>query len=122
MATKEIKDFAAVVTPAGADLMVTQQDADDVTRKMTAAQIVGTTDPKAHAALHISGAADPFTSAQLLEAIVKRIQTTTGPTTLLVGAVSDGATTNEVLARSGTAIISVLPVDNIARALSILGG
>lgn len=55
-----------------------------------------------HAATHISGGADAFTSSQLLEAVVKRIQTSTGPTTLTVGAVTDG----EFLKRSGSTIIS----------------
>ena len=133
MPTKEIKDFPAVVTPAGADLLVTQQDADSVTRKMTVTQTVQAVDPKAHAALHqnggadeisvldlsglladaqtalahaashISGGGDPFTSAQLLEAIVKRLQTTSGPTNLLLGAWLD----TELLGRSGTAAVGV---------------
>lgn len=55
----------------------------------------------AHAANHISGGSDPFTSSQLLEAVVKRIQTSTGPTTLTVGAIADG----EFLKRSGTSVI-----------------
>ena len=80
MADKEIKDFDAVVTPAAADRMVTQQASDDVTRRMTATQIV---EAVLHAARHISGGADAFTSSQLLEAIVKRIQTSDGPTNLL---------------------------------------
>ena len=54
-----------------------------------------------HEAVHISGGGDPFLSTDLLEAIIKRIQTSTGPTTLLVGAIADG----EVLTRSGTSII-----------------
>ena len=133
MPTKEIKDFPAVVTPAGADLLVTQQDADSVTRKMTVTQTVQAVDPKAHKALHqdggadeisvaalsglladaqtalahaashISGGGDPFTSAQLLEAIVKRLQTSSGPTTLLLGAWLD----TELLGRSGTAAVGV---------------
>ena len=133
MPTKEIKDFPAVVTPAGADLLVTQQDADNVTRKMTVTQTVQAVNPKAHAALHqnggadeisvaalsglladaqtalahaashISGGGDPFTAAQLLEAIVKRLQTSSGPTTLLLGAWLD----TELLGRSGTAAVGV---------------
>jgi hypothetical protein len=55
----------------------------------------------AHVTSHISGGGDPFTSSQLIEAMVKRIQTSTGPTTLLIGAIADG----QLLVRSGTDII-----------------
>lgn len=61
--------------------------------------------PLAHAASHISGGSDPFTSAQLLEAVIKRIRTSTGPTDLLVGAIADG----EFLKRDGTGIVSGVP-------------
>lgn len=54
-----------------------------------------------HEARHTSGGADPFLSTDLLEAIVKRLQTSTGPTTLTIGAVADG----EFLKRSGSSII-----------------
>lgn len=57
--------------------------------------------PAAHAPTHISAGGDAFLSTDLLEAIVKRLQTTTGPTTLLLGAVADG----EFLRRSGTALV-----------------
>jgi hypothetical protein len=66
---------------------------------------VGTVDGvevAAHAARHISAGADAFTDAQLLEAIVKRIQTSTGPTTLVIGAIADG----EYLKRDGAEIVS----------------
>jgi hypothetical protein len=59
----------------------------------------------AHRASHISGGSDAFLSTDLLEAIVKRLQTTTGPTTLLLGAVADG----EFLRRVGTAVIGAAP-------------
>ena len=65
MPTKEIKDFPAVVTPAGADLLVTQQDADSVTRKMTVTQTVQAVDPKAHKALHQNGGADEISVLDL---------------------------------------------------------
>ena len=130
MPTKEIKDFPAVVTPAVADLLVTQQDADSKTRKMTVSQAVKAENPKAHAALHqnggadeisvldlsglladaqtalaheashISGGGDPFTSTQLLEAIVKRLRES-GGTVLLLGAIADG----DPLVREGTAVL-----------------
>ena len=58
MPTKQINEFPAVVTPAGPDLLVTQQDADSVTRKMTVIQTVQAVDPKAHKALHQNGGAD----------------------------------------------------------------
>lgn len=61
--------------------------------------------PAAHAASHISGGSDPFTSAQLLEAIIKRIRTSTGPTDLLVGAIADG----EFIKRDGAAIVGGVP-------------
>jgi hypothetical protein len=40
-----------------------------------------------------------------LEAVIKRLQTTTGPTILLIGAVADG----EYLKRSGTALVGDTP-------------
>lgn len=58
--------------------------------------------PAAHKDLHKSGGTDAFTSSDLLEAIVKRIQTSSGPTTLTVGAIADG----EFLKRVGTDIVS----------------
>lgn len=54
-----------------------------------------------HEARHVSGGADPFLSTDLLEAIVKRLKESGGPTTLLIGAIGDG----EFLLRSGTSII-----------------
>lgn len=56
-----------------------------------------------HKARHVSGGADPFASTDLLEAIVKRLQTSTGPTTLLMGAVAD----EEFLRRVATGIVGV---------------
>ena len=54
-----------------------------------------------HESTHVSGGSDAFLSTDLLEAIVKRIQTSTGPTTLTVGAVADG----DFLQRSGSSVI-----------------
>ena len=48
MADKTIKDFDAVITPAATDILLTQQAADDVNRKMTVTQTVQAVDPKAH--------------------------------------------------------------------------
>jgi len=56
---------------------------------------------QSHEAAHISGGGDAFTSTQLLEAIIKRIRESSGPTDLTVGAVADG----EFLKRSGATII-----------------
>lgn len=57
--------------------------------------------PTAHKDTHKVGGGDAFTATDILDAIAKRLQTTTGPTTLLVGAVADG----EHLKRNGTAIV-----------------
>lgn len=57
--------------------------------------------PAAHASTHISGGTDPFVNSQLLEAIVKRLQESGGPTTLTLGAVADG----EALRRSGSTVV-----------------
>lgn len=54
-----------------------------------------------HRGDHVSGGVDAFLSTDLLEAIVKRLQTTTGPTTLTVGAIADG----QFLQRSGSSIV-----------------
>lgn len=65
--------------------------------------------PLAHKDTHKSGGADALATTDLLEAIVKRLQTTTGPTTLLMGALADG----EFLKRVGAALVGAppLPVD-----------
>lgn len=57
--------------------------------------------PTTHKDTHKSGGTDPFTSSDLLEAVMKRIRETGGPTDLLVGAIPD----NEVLKRSGSAVV-----------------
>lgn len=76
--------------------------------------------PAAHKDLHKSGGADAFTSSDLLEAIVKRIQESAGPTTLTVGAVADG----EFLKRVGSTVVGAAAggtaIDNAA-AQSVLG-
>jgi len=54
-----------------------------------------------HESTHVSGGSDAFLSTDLLEAIVKRLQTSTGPTTLTLGAIADG----EFLQRSGTSVV-----------------
>ena len=58
---------------------------------------------QAHEAAHASGGADAFVSTEIIEAVVKRLQESAGPTTLLLGAVADG----QHLQRSGTSIIGV---------------
>jgi len=57
--------------------------------------------PTAHKDSHKSGGGDAFTSSDLLEAVVKRLRESGGPTDLTLGAVADG----EVLKRSGSSII-----------------
>jgi hypothetical protein len=58
--------------------------------------------PAQHEARHVSGGADAFQSTDLLEAIVKRLRESGGPTTLTLGAVTDG----QFLKRSGASLIS----------------
>jgi len=55
----------------------------------------------AHESTHISGGSDPFLSTDLLEAIVKRLKESGGPTTLTMGSVPDG----NYFQRSGSNII-----------------
>lgn len=59
-----------------------------------------------HKDAHKSGGGDALASTDLIEAIIKRIQTSTGPTTMLVGAVADG----QFIRRSGTNLIGDTPV------------
>lgn len=147
MANKQIKDFNAVVTPAGGDLLLTQQAADNVTRKLTYTQLDlfvrvpnadGTKDLGSAGSrfrdLYLSrrvtlsdAAADPAAAGQLqrngvdlklhdgvavrifvdrddtavIEAVVKKLQESGGPTTLTAGAIVDG----KLLRRSGTSLI-----------------
>lgn len=62
-----------------------------------------------HKATHVSGGSDSFVSTDLLEAVVKRIQESAGPTILNFGSILDG----EFLKRNGNTIISdpISPVD-----------
>lgn len=61
----------------------------------------------AHKDTHKSGGTDAFTATDLLEAIVKRLQESGGPTNLLLGAIPDG----QFLKRSGTSIVGAVPAD-----------
>jgi len=60
----------------------------------------------AHRGRHISGGADAFLTTDLIEAVVRRIRESGGPTDLLVGAIADGAG----LKRSGSTIVGDLGV------------
>lgn len=77
------------------------------------ADVTGANAPQAHRTSHISGGGDAFLATELLESITKRIQTSTGPTTLVVGAVADG----EFLKRVGATIVGaaagVAPVTSV---------
>lgn len=57
--------------------------------------------PQPHKSTHVSGGSDAFLTTDLLDAIVQRLRETSGPTTLTMGAVSNG----QVLTRSGTSIV-----------------
>ena len=61
--------------------------------------------PLEHKASHVVGGSDAFVDTDLLDAVVQRLRTTTGPTDLLLGAVADG----EFLKRSGAAIVGDTP-------------
>lgn len=54
-----------------------------------------------HKGRHVEGGADPFGSTDLLDAVIRRLRESGGPTDLLVGEVDDG----EYLKRSGTGIV-----------------
>lgn len=56
---------------------------------------------QAHESTHKSGGADPFASTDLLESIGKRLQESSGPTTLTLGSIADG----QYLRRSGAGIV-----------------
>jgi hypothetical protein len=62
--------------------------------------------PTVHKDSHKSGGTDALLSTDLIEAIVKRIRESAGPTNLLVGAIADG----QFLKRSGTGIVGDTPV------------
>ena len=59
-----------------------------------------------HKDTHKSGGGDAFLSTDLVEAIVKRIQETGGPTTLTLGAIADG----QILQRSGASVVGYTEV------------
>jgi hypothetical protein len=81
--------------------------------------IVGDTPPVlAHKSTHITGGSDAFTSSDLLEAVVKRLQESSGPTTLTVGSVSDG----QFLRRSGTSLVGDTPPVLAHKSTHTIGG
>lgn len=61
--------------------------------------------PAAHKDSHKLGGGDAFLSTDLLDAVVRRLRETGGPTDLLLGAVADG----QNLRRSGTSIVGASP-------------
>jgi len=63
---------------------------------------------RAHEATHIVAGTDEFLSTDLLDAVVRRLRTTTGPADLLAGAIVDG----EFLKRVGTTIVSAAVTGN----------
>lgn len=66
-------------------------------------EITGPTVPTAHKDTHKSGGSDAFVSVDLLEAVVKRLRESSGPTDLTVGAVANG----QLLRRTGTGLVGV---------------
>lgn len=78
--------------------------------------------PAAHETSHKSGGSDAFLSTDLLDAIVKRLQESGGPTTLIMGTVADG----KFLKRSGTSVVgdtpsATLDIDGLTAADPALG-
>lgn len=69
------------------------------------ASVVGGNPPQHHKDSHKEGGADAFLATDLLDAVVRRLRETGGPTDLLLGAVADG----QYLQRSGTAIVGAAP-------------
>lgn len=92
-----------VLTSGGLTQLTTRHhtDLDDVSANQHHNQL--------HESAHISGGGDAFVSTDLLEAIIKRIQESTGPTTLTVGNVTDG----QYLRRVGTTIVSGDPAGGV---------
>lgn len=72
----------------------------------------GSAAPAAHVTSHISGGSDPFTSAQLIEALCKRLRES-GGADLALGAIADG----EFLKRSGTSCIGGTAASIVTAAL-----
>ncbi|MCK6552547.1 hypothetical protein L6R52_42355, partial [Myxococcota bacterium] len=82
--------------------------ADGEVLKRSGSNVVGasTVAPDAHKDSHKFGGSDPFTSADLLEAVVMRLRESAGPTDLTLGAVADG----NVLKRSGSNVVGASTV------------
>lgn len=78
---------------------------DEISVAALSGLLADSQDPIAHVVRHIVGGTDPFLTTQLIDAICRRLRTTTGPTDLLLGAIADG----EFLKRSGTAIVGDTP-------------
>lgn len=81
-------------TPSSANKFVTDADARNANART----------PTAHEATHASGGTDPFLSTDLLEALVKRLQESAGPTPLTIGSVPDGT----AVKRSGTTLVGAV--------------
>ncbi|KKL86973.1 hypothetical protein LCGC14_1939380 [marine sediment metagenome] len=78
--------------------------ADEVDVDGLSGELADVQPPKTHAAAHKSGGSDAFGSGDLLEAVVKRLQESAGPTGLTLGAIVDG----EFLKRVGATIVSAV--------------
>jgi len=92
---------AATPNPAGVDGFLSAADKTRLDGMETGADVTANHPPQAHKDLHRSGGGDQFIATDVLEAAVKRLQETGGPTILAMGFVPDGT----VLQRSGANIV-----------------
>jgi hypothetical protein len=104
--TDEIEAIVKRMKESGGTVLALGSVADGQFLKRSGTSIVSAVPPVSpHKSTHVSGGTDAFTSTDLLEAIIKRIRESGGPTDLLVGSIPDG----KFLKRSGTNIIGADP-------------
>jgi hypothetical protein len=104
--TDEIEAIVKRMKESGGTVLALGSVADGQFLKRSGTSIVSAVPPVSpHKSTHVSGGTDAFTSTDLLEAIIKRIRESGGPTDLLVGSIPDG----KFLKRSGTSIIGADP-------------
>lgn len=107
----------ATPNPAGVNGFLSAADKTRLDGMETGADVTANHPPQAHKDTHVSGAGDQFIATDVLEAIVKRLRETGGPTILLMGSVPDG----NVLQRSGTNIIGASADTRVENTLPTVG-
>jgi hypothetical protein len=107
----------AVVVSGVSNGFMTAADKAKLDGVAAGADVTANNPPQAHKNSHKLLGGDAFVSTDLLDAVVRRLRETSGPTDLLMGAVANG----EVLQRSGTDIVGAVVDTKIVNTITTNG-